>query len=132
MCADALVSVELHTLIDGLVASSAGACSGYRVEKFDVEKGKWEKVAEVQGTKCKVPKLQEGHQYKFRIIAENKNGDSEPLETESPVTAKNPFGEFFLFDANIFLMLNCHFRQISGQIKWIEWIKFQIVKNNLC
>ena len=66
------------------------------MEKFDLEKGKWEKVAEVQGNKCKVPKLQEGHQYKFRVIAENKNGDSEPLETESPVTAKNPYGECIL------------------------------------
>ena len=84
-----------------------GDCSGYRVEKFDVEKGKWEKVADVQGTKCKVPKLQEGHQYKFRVIAENKNGDSEPLETESPVTAKNPFGDCSLFLFCFYLFLIC-------------------------
>ncbi|XP_059156398.1 twitchin-like isoform X4 [Physella acuta] len=64
---------------------------GYRVEKFDLEKGKWEKVATVQGNKCVVPKLQEGHDYKFRVIAEGPNGDSEPLELENPITAKNPF-----------------------------------------
>lgn len=67
--------------------------SGYRVEKFDMGKGKWEKVATVQGNKCNVPKLIEGHDYKFRVVAEGPNGDSEALETEEPVTAKNPFGE---------------------------------------
>ncbi|XP_070200689.1 twitchin-like isoform X4 [Littorina saxatilis] len=66
---------------------------GYVVEKFDMDKGKWEKVADVQGTKCSVPKLQEGHEYKFRVIAKNKNGDSDPLVTENPITAKNPFDE---------------------------------------
>lgn len=57
-----------------------------------MKKGKWEKVADAVGKKCVVPKLQEGHEYKFRVIAENRNGESEPLETEEPVTAKNPFG----------------------------------------
>ena len=66
------------------------------MEKFDLEKGKWEKVAEVQGNKCTVPKLQEGHKYKFRVIAENRNGPSEALETDEPIIAKNPFGELGL------------------------------------
>lgn len=46
-----------------------------------------------KGTSCLVPKLQEGHKYLFRVSAENANGPSKPLETEDPVTAKNPFGE---------------------------------------
>ena len=69
--------------------------SGYRVEKFDMEKGRWEPVKSgIQGCECKVPKLLEGHKYKFRVVAESPNGDSEALETDEPVTAKNPFGEF--------------------------------------
>ena len=48
----------------------------------------------VSGTTCTIPKLKEGHDYDFRVIAENQNGQSEPLETESSVTAKNPFGNF--------------------------------------
>ncbi|XP_041366543.1 twitchin-like isoform X3 [Gigantopelta aegis] len=67
--------------------------TGYRVEKLDMKKGRWEKVADVTGQKCVVPKLTEGNEYKFRVIAENKNGESEPLETEKAVTAKKPFDE---------------------------------------
>ena len=65
-----------------------------------MEKGKWERVANVQGTKCNVPKLLEGHQYKFRVIAESPNGDSEPLELENPITAKNPYGMHLYWKSN--------------------------------
>ena len=75
------------------------------MEKLDVEKGKWEKVALVQGNQCKVGKLQEGHEYKFRIIAEGPNGDSEPLELENSIVAKNPFGE--LYSNLMFLVVDC-------------------------
>jgi hypothetical protein len=37
--------------------------------------------------------LQEGKPYKFRVKAVNKEGESEELETEKPIIAKNPFGE---------------------------------------
>ncbi|KAL8565325.1 hypothetical protein ACOMHN_029021 [Nucella lapillus] len=67
--------------------------TGYRVEKMDTMKGKWEPVAEVTGTKCQVPKLTEDHDYKFRVIAVSKTGDSEPLEVDKPITAKRPFDE---------------------------------------
>ena len=40
-----------------------------------------------------VPKLKEGEAYKFRVMAENANGVSEPLETQKATTAKNPFGK---------------------------------------
>ena len=58
-----------------------------------MEKGKWEKVADVNGTKCNVPKLQENHMYKFRVVATSKNGESEPLDTPQPIVAKKPFGQ---------------------------------------
>ena len=67
--------------------------SGYRVEKFDMEKGRWDPVKTVRTPECKVPKLLEGHKYKFRVVAESPNGDSEPLETDEPITAKNPYGK---------------------------------------
>ena len=58
-----------------------------------MEKGRWDPVKTVRTPECKVPKLLEGHKYKFRVVAESPNGDSEPLETGEPITAKNPFGE---------------------------------------
>ena len=47
----------------------------------------------VSGTSCVVNKLKEGHEYEFRIIAENSNGLGEPLESTTPIVAKNPFGK---------------------------------------
>lgn len=38
--------------------------------------------------------LQEGHEYDFRVKALNDEGESEPLETEKPIIAKNPYGNF--------------------------------------
>ena len=39
-----------------------------------------------------MPKLQEGHEYEFRVSAENAFGRSDPLNTDKPVLAKDPFG----------------------------------------
>ncbi|CAF0846330.1 unnamed protein product [Brachionus calyciflorus] len=64
----------------------------YIVEKRDKKTDKWERVSDfVQGNSFTVPKLKEGHDYDFRVIAENQNGLSEPLETLSSTQAKNPF-----------------------------------------
>jgi len=43
-------------------------------------------------TEFKVPKLKEGENYKFRVRAENDQGVGEPLETESAIKIRNPFG----------------------------------------
>jgi Zn-finger domain-containing protein len=68
--------------------------SSYIVEKRDKKTNTWERVSEaVPGTSITIPKLKEGHEYDFRVIAENVNGLSEPLETEKPILAKNPFGK---------------------------------------
>ena len=39
-----------------------------------------------------VENLEPGHQYKFRVTAVNAEGDSEPLESDHAITAKNPYG----------------------------------------
>ncbi|ESO91796.1 hypothetical protein LOTGIDRAFT_91265, partial [Lottia gigantea] len=88
LCKDSVNLSWLPPVDDG----GAGIDS-YRVEKYDMKKGVWEKVANVHGNKCTVPKLQENHEYKFRVIAESPNGDSEPLETPDAVLAKKPFDE---------------------------------------
>lgn len=44
-------------------------------------------------TKANITGLSEGKPYKFRVKAVNKEGESEELETDKPIIAKNPFGE---------------------------------------
>lgn len=67
--------------------------SNYVVEKRDTQSNTWVPVsAFVPGTTVTVPKLVEGHEYEFRIMAENIHGQSAPLSTETPVLAKDPFG----------------------------------------
>ncbi len=63
----------------------------YVIEKFDLKKNSWQKVSSF----CRVPTyevsgLDEGHQYKFRVSAENIYGRSDPLESNEPVTTRNP------------------------------------------
>ncbi|CAH2099215.1 unnamed protein product [Euphydryas editha] len=67
----------------------------YELEKMDLATGKWVRVGRVAGDKkpleMEVTGLEPGHQYKFRVTAVNDEGDSEPLETEKAILAKNPF-----------------------------------------
>jgi titin len=71
--------------------------SNYIIEKFDTKKGDWQKVSSF----CRVPYyevtgLNEGSEYKFRVSAENAYGQSQPLESEKPIIAKNPFSRLSL------------------------------------
>ncbi len=79
--------------------------SGYVVEKMNPKNGRWEKVPGTippDKTSFRVPKLKEGEEYEFRVMAENKNGVSEPLQTTKPTKAKNPFGKL-AFSVNTFI-----------------------------
>ncbi len=67
------------------------------IEKLDVKKNEWIRV----NSYCRVPfyeviGLEEGHQYKFRVMAENAHGQSIPLETGLPIVAKNPYGKYHI------------------------------------
>ena len=68
--------------------------SNYIVEKMDPRVGKWEKCTKfARQPEYEVLDLEEGHEYKFRVMAENQYGVSEPLEIAKPVVAKHPFTE---------------------------------------
>lgn len=43
-------------------------------------------------TEFTVKGLTPNHKYKFRVRAVNKEGESEPLETDGFIVAKNPYG----------------------------------------
>lgn len=66
--------------------------TAYVVEKLDMQTGRWVPVGRSQKPEMEVKGLQEGHEYKFRVKAINDEGESEPLETERSIVAKNPFG----------------------------------------
>ncbi|VDO68159.1 unnamed protein product [Heligmosomoides polygyrus] len=63
----------------------------YDIEKFDEASGRWVPCGRAEGTKATVNNLQPGHQYKFRVRAVNKEGESDPLSTDKSILAKNPY-----------------------------------------
>ncbi len=69
--------------------------TGYVVEKMDKETGRWVPVSRTDPdvTECPVRGLQEGHEYMFRVKAVNDEGESDPLETEAAIKAKDPYGK---------------------------------------
>lgn len=69
------------------------------MEKQDLQTGEWSPVSSyVRGTEFDVPNLDEGKRYNFRVKAVNENGASEPLESQTPITATNPVGRLKLLN----------------------------------
>ncbi|VDQ04955.1 unnamed protein product [Trichobilharzia regenti] len=60
----------------------------YVVEKMDVADGKWKLVKNAKTPKCDV-ELEEGHKYKFRVRAVNNEGESDDLEVEKEILARD-------------------------------------------
>jgi len=65
----------------------------YEIEKLDPHTGQWLPCGKSTEPEAKVIGLHEGKAYKFRVRAVNKEGESEDLETEKPIIAKNPYDE---------------------------------------
>lgn len=67
--------------------------TAYQVEKLDTSTGRWIPVGRTSGndTELDVKGLQEGREYQFRVKAVNEEGESEPLETDGTILAKNPY-----------------------------------------
>ena len=83
-----------YFLLFVLFSSSKFPFRNYVVEKRDKKSGEWVRCNDaVNGTTVTIPKLKEGHEYEFRVMAENINGLSEPLLTEKAILVKNPFSK---------------------------------------
>lgn len=67
--------------------------TAYVVEKLDTATGRWVPAGscDPEKTELEIKGLEPNHRYQFRVKAVNEEGESEPLETESAITAKNPF-----------------------------------------
>lgn len=68
--------------------------SSYVIEKMDVTTGRWVPagIVDPEKTEHAITGLEPGHKYEFRVKAVNEEGESEPLQTEGSILAKNPFG----------------------------------------
>lgn len=91
----------------------------YVVEKMDTETGKWIPVGRTKDANMDVENLVPGQEYKFRVSAVNAEGESEPLETEYGVVAKNPFGKlitqfYFPYQVGIYSL---RYYRISSKLK---------------
>lgn len=74
--------------------SGYGPPTEYRVERWEPMKDRWVHVARkpaTEGTTVLVTGLRPGESYKFRVLAENAAGTSEPLEMDKPVLAVSPY-----------------------------------------
>lgn len=65
----------------------------YAVEKMDIETLRWVPVGDTKSTSLNVGGLIEGHEYKFRVVAVNRQGESQPLTGIDTVEAKDPFSK---------------------------------------
>lgn len=67
----------------------------YLIEKQDLKSGKWLPAAKVKGDKltATVDGLTPKEKYHVRVMAVNKEGQSEALTTDVPIQAKYPFDE---------------------------------------
>lgn len=79
--------------------SDGGAeITNYIIDKRETSRANWAQVtSNIHGqiTNCSVEKLIEGHEYEFRVSAENKYGVGDPIVTTS-VIAKNPYGKYLI------------------------------------
>ena len=77
-------------------ADDGGApITGYIVEKRPLSSKFWSKVTKVDSETMElcIRNLQAQSEYYFRVIAENKVGESQPLETADATVAKSPFSK---------------------------------------
>lgn len=64
----------------------------YEIEKLDPLTGQWVPCGRSTEPEATITGLQEGKPYKFRVKAVNREGESDDLEADKSIIAKNPFG----------------------------------------
>jgi len=82
---------------------------------MNTKTGKWEPLTHSVGpdvNEFRVPKLKEGEDYKFRVRAENDQGQSEPLDSDKATKVKNPFGTLLVCENSKKVRVYCIVNQI--------------------
>lgn len=73
----------------------------YIIEKCPTTAERWQRVAQSRDTHYTVIDLFGGTSYQFRVIAENKFGQSAPSETSGPVMTKEDKSRVLLYDREV-------------------------------
>lgn len=73
----------------------------YIIEKCPTTAERWQRVAQSRDTHYTVTNLFGGTSYQFRVIAENKFGQSAPSETSGPVMTKEDKSKVLLYDREV-------------------------------
>lgn len=73
----------------------------YIIEKCPTTAERWQRVAQSRDTHYTVVNLFGGTSYQFRVIAENKFGQSAPSETSGPVMTKEDKSRVLLYDREV-------------------------------
>uniref|UniRef100_A0A8D0DBM7 Titin n=1 Tax=Sander lucioperca TaxID=283035 RepID=A0A8D0DBM7_SANLU len=73
----------------------------YIIEKCPTTAERWERVVQSRDTHYTVTNLFGGTSYQFRVIAENKFGQSAPSETSGPVMTKEDKSRVLLYDREV-------------------------------
>uniref|UniRef100_A0A3B4H5H1 Uncharacterized protein n=1 Tax=Pundamilia nyererei TaxID=303518 RepID=A0A3B4H5H1_9CICH len=73
----------------------------YIIEKCPTTAERWQRVAQSRDTHYTVTNLFGGTSYQFRIIAENKFGQSAPSESSGPVMTKEDKSRVLLYDREV-------------------------------
>uniref|UniRef100_A0A8C7EGV9 Titin n=1 Tax=Nothoprocta perdicaria TaxID=30464 RepID=A0A8C7EGV9_NOTPE len=85
--------------------------TGYILEKKEKRSLRWVPVTKtaIPERRKKVTNLIPGHEYQFRVSAENEVGLGEPSLPSRPVVAKDPIGTILQYFSIFFLLVDCIF-----------------------
>ena len=85
----------------------------YVIERREVARLKWQKVATIrpETTQYRVTDLTEGYSYMFRVLAQNAEGISEPLESDQSVSIQRPAGTLEFRDVGEHLTRKLNWRR---------------------
>lgn len=81
-------------------ASDGGTpVTGYLIDRCTNNSSRWIRVTrnEVKELTYDLDSLNEGTVYEYRVVAVNKKGESKPSQPSEPFTAKNPYGQCYIY-----------------------------------
>ena len=103
--------------------------TGYHLERRIISSARWVRLSRnaIAELTYKVTELIEGNEYEFRVAAENKVGMGPFSPPSKPITAKDPWGRFFMHFqergvklSSLILILRKFTWKLQFSLKWNE------------